>query len=263
MAYTLAQLQPEYAAEWLAMTPDAADVAEINAIAQRLNNAMPSYREVAKATGVPPAIIAVIHNRESDQDFKTNLANGDPLTARTTHVPAGRPPLPAVPPFTWVDAAIDALTYEGLDKVTSWTVEQAAFSLETYNGFGYREYHDERSPYLWAATNEQQAGKYVADGQFNRTAMDSQIGCMPVLAALAKIDLTLALPMTGAAPAPAPTPTPEPAPVPAPPVVVVLPPAPTPTSTRAFVTIIAALLGAVAALSHPVVVWIQRHFFGG
>src|SRR6185295_802829 len=93
-----------------------------------------------------------------------------------------------------------ALSYEGLDKVAragSWSVEQACFVLERYNGFGYRN-RGLRSPYLWGGTNLQQPGKYVADGRFDATVIDRQPGCMPLLCKLWSLDPALRLPIADA-----------------------------------------------------------------
>ena len=62
------------------------------------------YQAVAARTGVPWAVIAVIHERESSQDWTGSLAQGDPWNRVSVHVPAGRGPFKS-----WEDAAIDAL----------------------------------------------------------------------------------------------------------------------------------------------------------
>jgi lysozyme family protein len=68
------------------------------------------YRAVKLLTGVPWVVIAAIHSWQTNQTFRSHLLNGDPLTAKTTHVPAGRP-LEGRPPFTWQQSAVDALTH--------------------------------------------------------------------------------------------------------------------------------------------------------
>lgn len=244
MTQTLAELAPEYRRLFLAMVPTPADAPAFKAIAARLDHSMPIYKAVEDATGVPAAVIAVIHNRESDADFTTHLHNGDPLTARTYHVPAGRPPVGS-PPFSWAESAIDALRYEGLTGL-EWTVEQACFQLERYNGFGYRQYHNEPSPYLWAGTNVQQPGKYTADGQFNRTAYDTQLGTVPLLVALWDLEPQERLPFYGAAKPPTPTPAPEPPPAPVP---TPEPPSEPVSTPVVAVGIFAALAAAVAVAS--------------
>src|SRR5215210_8455887 len=72
------------------------------------------YAAVGDPLGIPWYFIGVIHNMESSQNFKRHLHNGDPLTARTVQVPAGRPKTGS-PPFTWEESATDALRLEGLD----------------------------------------------------------------------------------------------------------------------------------------------------
>jgi lysozyme family protein len=207
MAYLFAALRGEYAALWRQMIADDRRSGEFLTTVRRMNAGMASYRAVEEITGVPAAVVAVIHEREGAGNFTTHLHNGDPLRERTVHVPAGRP-LAGSPPFTWTESAIDALRYEGLDRVADdggWSVERACFALERYNGFGYRN-HGMRSPYLWGGTNQQQPGKYVADGRFDPGVLDRQPGCMPLLQKLWSLDPALRLPMADDLGLPRPTP---------------------------------------------------------
>jgi lysozyme family protein len=65
--------------------------AEVNRIVRRMTANRRRYDKVAKALKMPWYVVAVIHNMEAGMDFTRHLHNGDPLTARTTHVPAGPP----------------------------------------------------------------------------------------------------------------------------------------------------------------------------
>jgi lysozyme family protein len=67
-------------------------------------------------------------------NFNRHLHNGDPLTSRTVHVPAGRPKS-GTPPFTWEQSAVDALAYDGLTQVTDWSIEHVAYVFENFNGW--------------------------------------------------------------------------------------------------------------------------------
>jgi len=140
------------------------------------------YDVVAKATGAPWWWIGCIHMREASGNFRCHLHNGDPLTARTVHVPAGRP-LVGTPPFTWVQSAIDALHMEGITPGQTWDLVDTLSRTEAYNGFGYRHCNI-RSPYLWAGTNLQQPGKFVADGKLDLTVTDKQLGVAGMMLAL-------------------------------------------------------------------------------
>lgn len=215
----------EYASLWRRMAIDEKRRATFQTVAQRLFTRRADYAAASHVTGVPVAVIAVIHERESNGNFRTHLHNGDPLTARTVHVPAGRPEH-GTPPFDWTDSAIDALQLQNMDVLVAsggaWTVERALYDLERYNGFGYRN-KGIRSPYLWGGTNQQQPGKYVRDGVFDPDVMDPQLGCAGLLAALWAIDPTLRLPVIGEGAAPLP-------PVPAPPAP---PPRPAPAAEPA------------------------------
>lgn len=161
------------------------------------------YEPVAKATGVPWFWIAIVHNRESNRDFKGVLHNGQKIIGtgkKTTLVPKGRGPF-----ATWEDAAIDALKLRKLEQVENWTIPRMLYEFEGYNGWGY--FGRINSPYVWAATNHQQRGKYVADGKFDPKHWDNQLGAAAILKALDEMGV-----VRPAAPAEAPKPTPAPIP---------------------------------------------------
>ena len=175
--FTVAGRRSYYLAKWNNMV--ITRTGAVDAAARHVIAGMSRYKDLEKSTGVPWKVIGIIHLRESDCNFHTHLHNGDPLSARTYHVPAGRP-LRGSPPFTFEYSAIDALTMEGFTAIKDWTIEQIAFSFEQYNGWGYA-YHGMPSAYLWAGTNQYASGKYVADGVFDPSAVDVQLGTMAVL----------------------------------------------------------------------------------
>ena len=155
--------------------------AAVDKIVRRMAANRRRYEKVAKALGMPWYVVAVIHNMEAGMDFTRHLHNGDPLTARTTHVPAGRPKA-GRPPFTWEQSAIDALAYQRFGEWKDWSVPGILFKLEGYNGFGYRDNHPQvLSPYLWSFSNHYTRGKYVADGRFSPTAVSAQCGAAVLL----------------------------------------------------------------------------------
>lgn len=199
MANTFGVLAPGYAAQWCDMQIKPSRIQGFNALATKLIKRIPQYRAIERATGVPVAVIAVIHEREGSGDFSTYLGNGQPWNQRTTIVPKGRGPW-----ASFADAATDALLFEGLDKVKDWSVERALFVLEGYNGFGYRS-RGIPSPYLWGGTNIQKPGKFVRDGVFDPSVIDMQPGCAPLLYTLFGLDRTLALRLSGEPPAPQPS----------------------------------------------------------
>ncbi|QIP13037.1 hypothetical protein G8759_10565 [Spirosoma aureum] len=140
----------------------------------------PVYELVENATRVPWFVVAVIHSLEGGLNFKTHLHNGDPLSAKTVHVPKNRPPGKA--PFTWQESAIDALTFDGLSGVQNWPLPVILFKLEGFNGFGYRIKHPEvLTPYLWSFTNHYQKGKFTQDGKFDPKAVSKQCGAAAIL----------------------------------------------------------------------------------
>lgn len=182
MAQSFEELKPEYAGLWRSMQVRPERTGEVDRIARALLAHKARYEDVARTTGVPWSVIAVLHQRESDADFRTYLGNGEPLNRKTRIVPAGRGPFP-----TWEAGAIDALQYDGLDKVREWTLERACYEIEKFNGFGYRNKHI-NSPYLWSYSNIYSSGKYVSDGQFSSSTVDEQCGAMPVLKRIMELD---------------------------------------------------------------------------
>ncbi len=116
--------------------------------------AMKRYQAVSNKTGVPWQVIAVIHEREASQKWDRSLAQGDPWNKKSVHVPKNRGPF------------------------NSW--EDAAAILEKYNGLGYFR-KGVPSPYIWAGTDQYVKGKYVADGVYSATTVDTQLGVAGLL----------------------------------------------------------------------------------
>ena len=153
---------------------------EINAQAAKIAAKRHRYEPVSKATGVPWDVIGVIHYREASGSFEGVLHNGQKIIGKgtkTTIVPKGRGPF-----STWEEAAIDALVTAPpyAAKNTDWSIGGTLDLLEKYNGLGYRK-KGLPSPYLWAGTDQYVKGKYVADGKYDPTHVDKQLGVAPIL----------------------------------------------------------------------------------
>jgi len=185
-APTFEAMRLNYAVDWHRMEIPDNKREKVDKIARQLIKYKPRYEAVAAQTGVPWFFIAVIHQRESDADFTTHLHNGDPLTGRTFHVPAGRP-RKGRPPFSWEESAVDALTLEGLVGIKDWPIERCAYQCEAYNGWGYYA-HGVPSAYLWSFSNVYRGGKYVGDGEWDSEARDAQCGTMPMLFAMSMLN---------------------------------------------------------------------------
>lgn len=146
------------------------------------------YQVVSSLTGVPWYVIGVIHSLECNLDFNQALHNGDPIIGtgkKTYRVPRGRGPF-----STWEEGAVDALKYDGLDKITDWSDEMVCYALEKYNGFGYRTKRTGvLSPYLWSGTKHYTIGKFVSDGKYVASAKSAQIGAIPLYLRLKEIDI--------------------------------------------------------------------------
>lgn len=170
----------------------------INAAAAKIMANRSRYELVSKATGVPWDVIGVIHYRESSNDFRGVLHNGQKIVGtnkKTTLVPKDRGPF-----ATWEEAAVDALAncHPHLARNTDWSIGTTLDKLEAYNGLGYRN-KGLPSPYLWAGTDQYKKGKYVKDRVFDPNHVDQQLGVAPVLMKLRE--------MAATTPAPSPIPT--------------------------------------------------------
>lgn len=178
-----------YARLWTSMEVRPSKAADIEATAAKVVQFKNGrYKAVQEATGVPWYVVGIIHQLECGGNFAQHLHNGDSLAHRTHQVPAGRP-VEGIPPFTWKDSAIDAVCYDGLNKVPEWLLERIAYELEKYNGWGHVLHHPEvNSPYLWSGSNHYAKGKYVADGQWSPSAVSGQSGAMPILKRVMELD---------------------------------------------------------------------------
>ena len=173
------QAFPELAAEYADLfgacvtRPDKAQLVQQSLAILRGNQAR--YASVAaNFSTMPWYFVGIIHGMEASFNFKTHLHNGDPLTSRTVHVPAGRPPTGS-PPFAWEASAQDALTLEKLDRESDFTLPRILYLFEHYNGMGYRRF-GVASPYLWSFSNQYTAGKFSQDGHFDPTLVSRQVG---------------------------------------------------------------------------------------
>lgn len=190
--------------------------ANYNNIAKQLLAAKARYQAVESKTGVPWTVIAVIHERESSQNWGRSLAQGDPWNKVSVNVPRGRGPFKS-----WEDAAIDALVncHPYLARKKDWSLGGTLVNLELYNGAGYAggpwvgkiKYPPQPSPYLWAGTDQYARGKYVADGVYDPSHVDRQPGCANLLKAMMALDPTITF--TGVKITITPIPTEKPTPV--------------------------------------------------
>lgn len=173
----LAALKAKNLQRWQTCVPLGYLVSALDIVAKKLVGEKSRYLTVELKTGVPWAIIAVIHERESSQSWTASLAQGDPINKPSIHVPRGRGPF-----ASWEDAAIDALVdcAPHLARWEDWSIAGALTALEQYNGIGYA-LHGIPSPYVWASTNQYIRGKYIADGHFDPNAVDHQLGCAGLL----------------------------------------------------------------------------------
>lgn len=192
MQHPFAELQPEYES-WVAhCRPLPEREHEIDSVARRLTRpeAMAHFDAVFARLAIPQVVQATICEREDGCDFSKNPAQGDPWNQVSRHVPRGRGPF-----RSWDEAANDAWTvcdHLNVLSVPAWSLAYACWKWEYYNGGGYRA-HGIRTPYVVGGTNLQQAGKYVADGDFDAHHMDTQLGCLPIALRMIELVPSLAL----------------------------------------------------------------------
>lgn len=192
MQHPFEVLSPEYAHRWSVMKVTRPQAAIAAAKSLLINRA--AYDACQAATGVPSGWLMCVNERESDGDLRTYLGNGDPLNQITTHVPAGRGPF-----ADWQSGAIDALRYDRIDQVKGWSIPRKFFEDELWNGFGPRN-HGIATGYIWAGTDQYTQGKYVADGVWDPTVQDQQLGTAAVFWALLQLSPSLGAPFGDAAP---------------------------------------------------------------
>jgi lysozyme family protein len=182
----------------------------VTPIARRLvaPGAKARYQAVSAKTGVPWAVIAVIHQRECSQVWTGSLAQGDPWNRVSVHVPAGRGPF-----ASWEEAAIDALVNcaPRAARNKDWSIGPTLTKLEEYNGLGYAA-RGRPSPYIWSGTDQYKSGKYVRDGVYDASVVDRQPGCAGLLMAMMEIDPTITFTGARIAPPTSPVPTKKPGP---------------------------------------------------
>lgn len=179
----------KYDAAWAEMKIYPNRIGAAKVVAKKILANKDRYLTAQAATGVPWSMIGLIEARESGCNQNCHLHNGDPLTAKTYHEPAGRPKAGAAP-YDWLTSAIDALTLKGYNKRTFNTIGDIAVAMEEYNGFGYYR-RGIPSPYLWAGSDQYVKGKFIRDKVFDPNHVDEQTGAMVVLKALAQLDASV------------------------------------------------------------------------
>jgi lysozyme family protein len=169
---------------WVSAHLNTASLMRLDKLVDRYNRMRKTYVAIQqmRRNGVPAPVVFALHYREADNDTTCSPAQGDPLTHKSVHVPKGRIP-GQNPPYTFLEAAEDAYYSPELDHLdaNNWSeIGAILWNCETFNGLGY--FHRGLvSPYVWSGTQHYSRGKYVADGRFDPTAVDKQLGCAAVL----------------------------------------------------------------------------------
>lgn len=137
------------------------------------------YDEVQATTKIPWYFVAIIHGLEAGFSADRHIHNGDPLSQRTIHMPAGRP-ISGEPPFTIGQSFDDFVRMLHYDQWRDWSIAGMLVLWERQNGLGYRK-RSMNSPYIWACTSLYDKGKYTVDGRFDPEAIQNQCGAAAIL----------------------------------------------------------------------------------
>jgi lysozyme family protein len=190
MDHPLAAFAREYSALLAAMVIDPAREKECEERAEVIidRGRTQDWARVTSATGVPFLWGGASFERECSSNYSDSPAQGDPWNRVSVNVPRGLGPY-----ASWADAAIPAYRIDGLDKVGlgKWQWTTACYYGEKFNGFGPRN-HGKHTGYLWAGTNIYNGGKYVSDGVWDPNAKDMQLGMVPLMVTMTRLDPSLA-----------------------------------------------------------------------
>lgn len=147
--------------------------------------------------------IAASHLRESNLDFTTHLGQGDPLSRKTVHVPAGRGPFFGADAFERgaVDALVDCDPKAA--KIKDWSMPFMLTTNEMFNGLKYAYAH-RPSPYIWSGTDQYTIGKVTHDHGPIEEVVDKQLGVAGLIMTLVKLDPSITFPSVGLQKAPEP-----------------------------------------------------------
>lgn len=184
--------------------------AEFHTPVSRIVAAQNRYELIQRRTGVHWTFIACTHYRESNLDFSRQLAQGDPLSRVSTHVPKGRGPFSSFEDGAY-DALVNCSPYAARNSLWSQSDVMPGMLtlLEMYNGLGYAK-RGVPSPYIWSGTDQYVKGKYISDGQYSASTVDKQLGVAGILRILLEAQPALfGKEATPIAPTP-PKPLPEP-----------------------------------------------------
>lgn len=185
MQHPFIALQPGYQTELAAMR--VLRPTQVEEAVQFLLPKMDLYVKEQNETKVPAVLLAALDYREDNANPARAIGQGDPWNRVSVHVPRGHGP--------WTskfDADVHYIRYDHLDDNSApWSWPYACWKGEAWNGFGPRA-HGIHTGYLWAGTSVYTRGKYVADGQWDPTVIDQQLGIIPVMKRLIALRPALA-----------------------------------------------------------------------
>lgn len=194
MQHPFKVLEPEYERRLSALKiTRSTEVHQRAAAILRRPEVIVNFRPVQEELGIPMVWMICSFDRESGLDFHTSPAQGDRWDRVSVNVPRG------VGPFkSFTAAAIWSYKHDGVEKNSApWSWPYMCWKWEGFNGFGPRD-HGRVTGYDFAGTDQYDpptgaGGKYVSDGNWSASAVDRQLGCVPLALELVKLEPSLGL----------------------------------------------------------------------
>lgn len=140
---------------------------------------------------IPWWFIPLVHERECVRgvdNWTCNIGQGSPFNVKSNIKPYNGPF------HSWREAAVAALVHEHpyAANNTDWSGGGTMTIAEKYNGVGYANM-GRPSPYIWSGSDQYVSGKYIADGKYSASTVDTQLGVAVSLRAMMKLDPSIVL----------------------------------------------------------------------
>lgn len=138
------------------------------------------YQTIEEATGIPAELAAAIHWREASGNFDRCLQDGTKVGS-----PIQSPVDKGKVFNSFEESAISVFSdpYFSSDNIVKGDYETYLNFAERYNGYGYKN-NGLVSPYVYAGTDQYVSGKFVADGSYDASHVDTQPGVAVLLEAI-------------------------------------------------------------------------------
>ncbi len=163
---------------------------EVDQLVDRIVANKKRYKKAGNARGVPWHLVGVIHMLEGSGKFHTHLHKGDPLTARTANIPAGRPKtgMPPVHVGGKRRRCARARRPEPLDELVGAGNALRARAVQRLRLPEIRHRHSQPLPL--ELLEPPHAGRFIKDRVFSPTTVSRQCGAAVLLKRMVERNLT-------------------------------------------------------------------------